>query len=374
MSDIRLGEEEGLIQQNAVELSQEIAKRASEIDRNRLFPRENLELLAKHGYLGLVLPKPYGLGASTLSFVLTTEALAKACASTAWVYVVHTATSYGLYASANEAQREGYLAKLADGTNLAAFAATEPSTGASFTAVEMSAELHENEYIINGTKSFITAAGEADVYLVLLRTSKEPASKNLAVLIVEKGAPGFSPGGHFEGMGMRGVSWGELIFRDCRIHKDNIITDAFRVINAEGFVGMLGASAISLGLAQAAFDIALNHAKQRVAAGQPLTAREGIQFMLAEMATDVRAMRQMVYFGAERRDRSPDPYRELLEVKVFTSETAIGVVEKAMRITGAHGYSRELSLERHYRDIRAPMLHFQTLETGKRALGRILTT
>jgi alkylation response protein AidB-like acyl-CoA dehydrogenase len=368
-------DETRLILQNTEAISLQISTRAAATDSEGRFPTENIALLARQGYLGLLLPKPYGAGGDCKLFVLVVEALARACASTAWVFVVHTAASFGLFAAGSEGQRERYLPALAGGQSLAGFAATEPGTGAGIGGLQTTAEKRAEQgpgYALNGTKSFITAAGYADTFLVLARTTREESKnpKELVVMIVEKGMPGFEVGQRFESMGMRGVGWGELVFRDCGVEEGNLIADAFKVINEGGHIGMLGASAISLGISQAALDLTKRHAKDRIIAGQPLSAREGIQTMIGEMAADVEAIRQMVHFAAERNDQSPsNSYLDLLKVKIFATETAVRVVEKAMRATGAHGYSKGLPLERYYRDVRAPMLHFQALEIAKRTLG-----
>ncbi|MDG6926137.1 MAG: acyl-CoA dehydrogenase family protein [Nitrososphaerota archaeon] len=358
--------------QTTEQLSKKIAENATETDSKGLFPSDNIHLLGRQGFLSAILPRPVGLQVSHLLFARIVETLARACASTAWVYTVHSAASYSLFSAGNEAQRERYVRGAADGTKLFGFAATETGTGAGMTGLQTSVTPAGDAYLLNGVKSFISLTQEADIFLVLAKPFDSQQGSNNLVCVVEKGTPGFEVGESFEGMGMRGISWGELLFKDCVVPKSNIIGDAFRAISSGGHVGMLGSCAISLGLAQAGLDLALKHAKERTILGQKLASREGIQFLLSEMASDVQAMRQMLYFGAEENERSPNAYPSLLQMKIFITETAVKVLDKALRVTGATGYSRGVPLERYYRDVRAPMLHFQTLETAKRALGSML--
>jgi alkylation response protein AidB-like acyl-CoA dehydrogenase len=363
--------QEELILKNAKELSKRFAERAQRVDKQGVFPSENLRELSENGYFAAFLPKPYGLGLPASLFVEVVQEFAKACASTAWLYVVHCAAAHSLYACGSEEQKQRFLSKVSTGT-LMGLAATETTTGAGISGMETVATKKEDGYALNGTKSFITAAHGGELFIVIARVadSKEQFPKNLFAFIVEKGMNGFSAGQRFESMGMRGIGWGELVFRECTVPKENVIQDGVRTINSGGHLGMLGASAISLGLSKAAFEVCKNHVKTRTISGQALGQREGVRAMLSEIGSDIEAMNQVIKFGVDAFQR--DSYPDLLKVKNFVTETCLRVLDKALRITGAHGYSTLLPLERYYRDARAPLLHFQTLELGKNVLGSIL--
>jgi alkylation response protein AidB-like acyl-CoA dehydrogenase len=363
--------DEATVLGNIAQLAKKFSERASKIDREAQFPQDNLDELASAGYMGAFIPKPYGLGLGPQLYVDVVTELAKACASTAWLYVVHCSAALSLYVCGTDDQRERFLPQAASG-RLMNLAATETSTGSGISGMECKAEPHGDGYLLNGSKSFITAAHGGHMFLVVAKISDSPAQfpKNLGAFIVEKGAPGFSSGQRYESMGMRGIGWGELVFRDCYLPRSNVIQDGVRAINSGGHMGMLGASAISLGLAKAAYNACRAHVKERMIGGQPLGQREGIKAMLSEMATSIEAMMQTVRFGVDAFKR--DSYPDLLKVKIFVTDTALRVLDLALRVTGAHGYSKLLPIERHFRDARAPLLHFQTLETGRNTLGSIL--
>lgn len=363
--------EEGLILKSLGELAKRFSERAGRVDREGVFPEENLKELSNNGYLGAFIPKPYGFGLGASLYVDVVKELAKACASTAWLYVVHCAAAQSLYSCGSDEQRERYLRKAASGS-LMGLAATEAATGSGISGMETRAEPRGDVYVLNGAKSFITGAHGVDTFLVVAKMSASdaPFPKNLSAFIVEKGAKGFSPGQKFESMGMRGIGWGELVFRDCEVPRENLIADGLRTINSGGHMGMLGASAISFGLARSAFEVCRTHVKERTVGGQALGQKEGVKATLSEMGSRIEAMRQVLRFGVDAFAR--DSYTDLLKVKGFVTETAVNVLDLALRVTGAHGYSTLLPLERYFRDARAPLLHFQTLETGRNVLGSIL--
>lgn len=364
---------ETLILKSLSGLSKRFSERAGSVDREGSFPQDNLRELSASGYFGAFIPKPYGFGLGASLYVDVVKELAKACASTAWLYVVHCAAAQSLYACGSNEQREGYLHKAASG-NLMGLAATEVATGSGISGMETTAEPRGDVYVLNGAKSFITGAHGADMFLVVAKMagSDAPFPKNLSAFIVEKGTKGFGAGQRFESMGVRGIGWGELVFRDCEVPRENVIADGVRAINSGGHMGMLGASAISFGLAEAALDVCRKHTKERMVGGQVLGQKEGVKATLSEMASSVEAMRQFLRFGTDAFAR--DSYPDLLKVKGFITETSLKVLDLALRVAGAHGYSRLLPLERYFRDARAPLLHFQTLETGKNVLGSIVQT
>lgn len=362
--------EESIILQNVKEICKKISENAIRIDNEGIFPRENLDLLASQGYMGAFLPKPYGLELNFRIFTSIVKEIAKACASTAWLYVAHCAAAHSFVSTASADLQKKYLPSIANG-KLINLAQTENSTGAGLSGIETTAKKVGNYYVLNGTKNFITAAHGADIFIIIAKNleSKDQFPKNLSGFIVEKDTPGFKIGQKYESMGMRGIGWGEIILNECKIPEENILNDGVKAINSGGHVGMLGAATIAFALAEAAYETCKNHIKQRLVSGQALGQKEGVKAIFSDIATTYEAMKHMIEYGIDALKR--DSYPDLLKVKNFVTENALNVIDKAMRLTGAHGYSKLLPLERYYRDARATLLHFQTLELGKNILGGI---
>jgi butyryl-CoA dehydrogenase len=344
------------------------------LDRKRGFPRESLRKLADVGLLGMVIPPNYGGGgADSLSCVLALEAIAGACASTALVLFAHSVASLAISSLGSDLLKNKYLPFLAKGERLAAVAHTEPHSGVSLAAIEATAKREGEDYIINGTKHFITNAGQADVYLVFVKTD---GSNELSVFVVEDGAPGMSYGRRHEMMGLRGSSEGELVFENCYVPGENLLGQeggGLKVVGAYLNWALLGAAAISLGIAQSALDASIGYAKDRVIAGRPIGAYQAIQSLIAEMSTSVEAGRAMLYMAALSKDRAlPGSLAAAFRAKLYASEMAVEVTNKALQLHGGHGYCQELPIERYYRDARGLTLHVGTSETLKEGLGKML--
>mgnify|MGYP001112110470 CR=1 FL=1 len=358
---------------------QELAPRAAEVDRKSTFPWDGVRKLAQAGFLGMMVPESMGGGgADNLSFVLAVEAIARGCASTASVFVAHAVVAGALTVAGTDEQKSRFLPALTAGRRLGAYALTEPASGTNPFATTTKAVSNEDEFVVNGTKTFITSSEEAEVYVVILRTDKARTPADLSALIIEKGASGFSFGKKEDHMGLRGGSDGELIFQDCRVPRTNLLgaeNGYFAILpKFEGLV-MLGAAAISLGIADAAVDAAINHGKSREVAGQSIGNYQGVQYLVAEMNTALASAKALTYSAAEQLDgkgwQPPSPL-PLYMAKLCATETAIDVTHKAMQVHGGTGYSRELPLERYYRDARGGTLHFLTSEMLKGMLGRML--
>lgn len=377
---MNLSNDQEMILETAINIAkQELAPMSAEVDRKQIFPRHGVQKLAEAGFLGMTVPDDLGGGgADTLSFVLATEAIAKGCASTASVFVAHAVVAGALAIAGTDEQKSRLLPGLITGHRLGAFAVTEPASGTNPFATTTKAISNGAEFVVNGTKTFITSSEEADVYLVILRMNKAVGPTDLSALIIEKGGPGFSFGKKEDHMGLRGSSDGELIFEDCRVPKANLLGEENGYLailpKFEGLV-MLGAAAISLGIADAAADAAINHGKTREIAGQPIGNYQGIQYLLAEMYTALASAKALTYSAAEQLDGNgwqPSSPLSLYMAKLFATETAIDVTHKALQVHGGTGYSRELPLERYYRDARGGTLHFVTSEMLKGMLGRML--
>ncbi|BFH74172.1 acyl-CoA dehydrogenase family protein [Sulfurisphaera javensis] len=359
-----MSEEAELIVQSASEISKQLDSTSEE---QGIFPTKNLELLAQQGFMGILVPKPYGLGLPAKVFVDIVKTIAKASPSTAWIYVTHVASTIALNTFANSQLKDKYMKDLVEGKLLIGAAGTESVGGAINAVLNTMAELKGDKYVINGTKTFITGAGKLDLYLLI---SKVQGAQKPGVFLLEKSQ--IKEGQKFVSLGMKGISWGELIIENAEVPKEYmIVDDAVKFLGVLGRVGMLGASAIAYGLAEGAYEEALNHVKNRKLGQNTLSSFEGVQIYLAEMSAKVEAMKQMVYNAADQYS-SQNPLPAILKARIFNTETALEVIDKALRITGGHGFSNALKIEKYYRDVRATMLHFQTLEISKKVLGGLL--
>lgn len=376
--DLSLTTEQRLVQETATRIAQEtLGPIAGEIDSRNRFPREALDALARAGLMGILLPAPLGGGGGdTLSFCLATESIARQSASAALVYVTHVAAAFGLLVGANDSVKAEYLPAVASGTKLAAFAVTEPNSGSNSLAVQAAAEADGDVFVVNGSKTFITGAGEAAANLVLVRTDKAKGPAGLSLLLIDKNTPGLSFGRIDAGLGLNGTSRGEIFLDNCRVPNGNLVGSeggGMQMSLAIGGIAVLGAAAISLGLAQAALDASIKHTKERVVAGQPIGAYEGVQFLIAQMSTSVDAIRAVLNWAVWLRDNTPPgPPLASYKAKLFASQMAIDVTNKALQVHGAHGYSKELPLERFYRDARGLTLHFGVTEALEELLGKML--
>ena len=370
--DLSFSTEQLQIQSLARELAQkELAPKAAEIDRTSAFPRDSLKKLAELGLMGIGIPKDFdGSKSDTFSYLLTVEELAKACASTALIFTTHVEASSAIVVGGSEDTKKQYLPSLAKGVKLGSLAATEPGSGTNVFNVEMSARADGDYYLVNGTKAFITNGEEADIYVTIVRTNLEqPGPMSQSLLLIEKGTPGFSFGREYRRMGFHGVSPRELIFEDCRVPKANLVgpEGGFMMIQGDISRGMmLGAAAISLGIAQIALEATIKYAKERLQPAQPLNAYQAVKFMLVDMSTAVDAARALTYRAAVALDSAaPGAAIDCFKAKLFTTEMAVDVTNKALQIHGGTGYCCDLPIERYYRDARGITIHTQPTEALK---------
>ena len=377
--DLNLSKDQELVRETVRKIAQkELAPRAAEIDKTHSFVWEGLKKLKEADVLGLAIPTEYeGMGMDTLSFVLAVEEIAKACGSTALSFVSHAISSYIILCAGNEEQRKKHLPSMAKGEKLGAFCVHESNCGSNALALETKAVLEKDEYVVNGSKIFITNAQEAEIYAVLVRTDPTKGPQGISMLLIEKGTNGFSFGKQEEKMGLNGTSSCELFFQDCRVPKENLLGnegEGLKIV-AQAIIGFgfFGAAAISLGIAQAALDASIKHAKERVIAGNPIGANQLMRALITEMSLGVDTTRAFLYPTASRRDVNPScPIVDALKVKLYASEVAIDVTDKALQVHGGHGCCRDFPIERYYRDARGFTLHFKTTELLKADIGKML--
>jgi butyryl-CoA dehydrogenase len=380
--DLNLNEEQRLVREMVRDLAKkEIAPRAAAVDKSEEFPEENLRKMAELGLLGLPYPEKYGGGGGDyLSYAIAVEEIARACGSTALIYAAHVSLGCGpIYSFGNEEQKKKWLPRLCSGQGLGAFGLTEPEAGSDAGATRTTATRDGDTYILNGSKMWITSGAIADVVTCTAKTDPGAGTAGISCFLVEKGMPGFIPGKNEPKMGLKGSVTSALSFENCRVPKENLLGkegEGFRqmLVTLDG--GRIGIGAMALGLAQAAFDEAVRYAQERVQFGQPIAKFQAIQWMIADMATEIDAARLMVYRAAAMKDAGVRFTKEAAMAKLYASEAAERAAFKALQIHGGYGYSREYSVERIYRDQRLCSIgegtsEIQRLVIARQVLGKL---
>lgn len=349
----------------------EVKPMAHEVDEKEIFPRETVEKMARCGFMGIPVPKEYGgQGCDVLSYVMCVEELAKACGTTAVILSAHTSLCIDpILTYGTEQQKLNYIPDLAAGRKLGAFALTEPGAGTDAQGQQTKAVLDGEQWVLNGSKCFITNGKEADVYIIIAVTGtvekRGKKSKEISAFIVEKGTPGFSFGTKEKKMGIRGSATYELIFDDCRIPKENLLG-----MKGKGFGiamhtldgGRIGIAAQALGLAEGAFESAVKYVKERKQFGRALGQFQNTQFQLAEMATKIEAAKMLVYKAAFAKETQKTYSVEAAKAKLYAAKTAMEVTEKAVQLHGGYGYIREYDVERMMRDAKITEIYEGTSE------------
>ncbi len=354
--DYLLTEEQIMIRDLARQIAVEkIVPVRAELDEHNRFPSEIMKALAQADLLGLYIPEEYGgLGKKSLELCIAVEELSKACVGVSTSYAANALGTYPILLYGSEAQKKKYLPDIASGKRLVAFGLTEANAGSDAGGVQTTAKLDVNEYVINGTKQWITNGGEADIYTVIAITDKSKGPRGASAFIVEKGTPGFTFGKKENKMGIRASSTTELIFNNCRIPKENIVAKegmGFIVAMKTLDSSRTGVGAQGVGVAQGAIDEAIKFAKQRVQFGQPVTSFQAVQHMLADMQTLTEAARSLVYSVARFVDSgAKDVSRASAMAKLFATDIAMKVTTDAVQVMGGSGYMKEYPVEKMMRD------------------------
>ena len=374
--DFELTDEQELIREAVREFAEsELAPIAAELDRDHRFPEEILPKLADLNLMGMPYPeKVGGAGADYVSYVIAIEEISRACASTGIIVSAHASlATWPVYRFGTEAQKERYLSDMASGRRLGAFALTEPAAGTDAGAGTTTAVLSGDEYVLNGTKMFITNAPFAEVYIVFAKTDPAQGTRGMSAFIVEKDTLGFSVGEAEHKLGIRGSSTPPIYFADCRVPKDALLGEegsGFKIAMQTLDGGRIGVSAQALGIAQAALDASVAYAKERVQFGKPIATLQAIQWMIADMATAVDAARLLVYRAASCVDNGRPYSTEGAMAKLFASETATRVADRAIQIHGGYGYTESYPVERNYRDAKITELYEGTSEVQRMVISR----
>ncbi len=356
---------------------EELAKNAAERDEKEEFPFEAVKKLAELGFMGMMVPEKYGgAGLDTISYVLAMEEISRVDASCGVIMSVNNSlVCHGLYEWGTEEQKQKYLIQLATGKLLGAFALSEPEAGSDASNQKTTADKSGNEYILNGTKNFITNGANADIVLVMAATDKTKGPHGISTFIVEKNTPGFSIAKKEKKLGIRSSDTVSLAFQDCRVPASNRIGEEgfgfkFAMKTLDG--GRIGIAAQALGIAQACLDASISYSKERKAFGKYISEFQAIQFKIADMATRVEAARLLTLKAAFLKD-SNKPYGITSAMaKLYASETAVYSALEAVQIHGGYGYIKEYNVERYLRDAKITEIYEGTSEVQKIVISRSL--
>ena len=352
----------------------EIKPLAEELDEEESFPVESIPKLARYGFMGIPFPKEYGgAGGNYLTYAMAVEELGKVCATTAVIVSAHTSLCAGpIYYFGTEEQKQKYLVPLAKGEKIGAFGLTEPSAGTDSSMQQTTAVLDGDEYVLNGTKVFITNAGYADIYVVIAMTDKSKGNKGISAFIVEKGTPGFSVGKKERKMGIRGSATCDLIFENCRIPKENLlgkVGQGFKIAMQTLDGGRIGIASQALGIMQGAIDECVKYVMERRQFGKKIGQFQNTQFELADMATKAEAAKLLVYEAAATKDAGK-PYSHLSAMcKYFAGSTASDITRRCLQLFGGYGYTRDYPVERMMRDAKITEIYEGTSEVQKMVIS-----
>jgi butyryl-CoA dehydrogenase len=354
----------------------ELEPKATEIDKTGEFPTENIKKLAELGLMGMVVPEKYGgAGFDFVSLAVAVEEISRGCGSTGVIVAVNNSlAAWTTYNFGNEEQREKFVRPMANGKKLGAFALTESNVGSDPSALETTAKLDGDYYILNGSKRFITNGGVGDIFLVFATTDKAKGHKGIIGLIVEKEAPGFSIGKHEDLMGLRATANCELIFEDCKVPKANLLGkegEGFKIALSALDVSRIDIGAQAVGIAQAALDKSIQYAKERKQFGRPIAEFEMIQAKFAEMAMKIQAARLLTYYAAYQKDKGAARFSlESAMAKLFAATTAVEVTKEAVQIFGGYGYTKDYPVERYFRDAKCMEIYEGTSEIQRIVIAR----
>ena len=348
-----------LVKQNAQE---KVAPLASELDEKGEFPWELMKLFAESDLFALFVPEEYGgLGKGVLDLCIVIEELSKACAGVSVSYAASALGTYPIILFGSEEQKKKYLPVIAKGEKLTAFALTESDAGSDAGGIRTAAVRDGDYYILNGNKQWITNGGEAEIYTVIALTDKAKGSRGASAFIVEKDTPGFGFGKKENKMGIRCSATRELIFNDCRIPKENLLGRegmGFLVAMRTLDKSRPGVAAQAIGIAQGALDDAVKYARERIQFGKPISSFQGIQFMLADMATQIEAARALLYAGARYIDSGAKDISKISSMtKLFASDVAMKVTTDAVQIFGGYGYMKDYPVEKRMRDAKITQIY-----------------
>lgn len=352
----------------------EVKPIAAEIDVTERFPMENVKKMGELGMMGIPFPTEFGgAGGDVLSYIIAVEELSKVCATTGVILSAHTSLCASLInENGTPAQKEKYLRDLCTGNKIGAFGLTEPGAGTDAAGQQTTAVLDGDNYILNGSKIFITNGGVADTFIIFAMTDKSKGTKGISAFIVEKGFQGFSIGKKEDKLGIRASSTTELIFENCIVPKENLIGregKGFGIAMKTLDGGRIGIAAQALGIAEGALEEAIKYMKERKQFGRPISAFQGLQWMVAEMSTKIEAARFLVYKAAWLKENKQPYSVDAARAKLYAAEVAMDVTTKSVQLFGGYGYTKEYPIERMMRDAKITEIYEGTSEVQKMVIS-----
>ncbi len=372
----KLTDEQLMIQSMVRDFSRTVvAAKAAERDRTREFPTDNFKRMGELGLMGMMVPQEYGgSGADTISYLLALSEIAYSCASTAVVMSVHNSiVCESLVRFATEAQKGKYLPRLVGAEIIGAFALTEPLAGSDPAGQRATAVRDGRFYILNGTKRFITTGRNCGLVIVTAKTDAAKGHRGISAFLVEKGTKGLVVGREEEKMGLRASDTTDMIFEDCRVPAENLLGregDGFGIAMTGLDGGRIGIAAQSVGVAQAALDAAIRYAREREQFGQKIAKFQGLRWMIADMAVEIEAARQLMFSAAAQKDRGENYTLEASMAKLFASEMVNRVTARALQIHGGYGFTGDYPVERLYRDARVFTIYEGTSEIQRVVISK----
>jgi butyryl-CoA dehydrogenase len=370
-----LTEEQKMIKDLAFKFAQEKVKPvAAELDEKEEFPWDLIKTLGEIGLFGIFVPEAYGgMGGSAFELCLATEEISRACSGVAVSFAASALGAFPIILFGSEEQKKKYLPDIASGAKLAAFGLTEPDAGSDAGNIKTTAVKNGDYYILNGTKQWITNGGEAEIYTIVAITNKNKGSRGASTFILEKGMPGFEFGKKEKKMGIRCSATRELIFKDCKVHKDNLLDRegmGFLVAMKTFDKSRPGIGAQAVGIAQGALDLAVQYTREREQFGQTISSFQAIQHMLADMATQTEAARALVYAAAKTIDAGEKNIsKESAMSKLFASDVAMKVTVDAVQIFGGYGYMRDYPIEKMMRDAKITQIYEGTNQIQRNVIA-----
>jgi butyryl-CoA dehydrogenase len=370
-----LTEEQLMIKELCQQIAEEKIKPVrEELDESGEFPWEIVKIFAESDLFGISIPEEYGgMGGGVMETVVAVEELSKVCGGISLALAATGLGTYPILISANDEQKKKYLPRIAAGETLAAFGLTEPEAGSDAGGIQTTAVLDGNEYVLNGTKQWITNGGEAEIYTVIAMTNKAKGARGASAFIVEKDTPGFTFGKKENKMGIRASATRELIFQDCRIPKENLIAKegmGFMVAMKTLDKSRPGVAAQALGIAAGALDEAVTYSRERRQFGKAISGFQGLQFMMADMATSVEAARALVYQAARHIDSGAKDISKISAMaKVFASDVAMSVTTDAVQILAGYGYMKEYPVEKMMRDAKITQIYEGTNQIQREVIA-----
>jgi butyryl-CoA dehydrogenase len=376
--DFELTETQRLFQETARHFAEkEIAPVAEKVDAEGVFPRDTIEKLGELGFMGIVVPQAYGgAGADMVCYVLALEEISRACASHGVIMSVNNSLYCGpLSMFGSEEQKRRFLTPVASGKSMGCFCLSEPEAGSDAASLQTTARRAGNGYVLNGTKNFITNGAEADYAIVFATLNRELKHKGICAFVVERGAPGFALAHVEKKLGIRGTSCAQLTFDNCRVPAGNLLGwegEGFKIALSTLDGGRIGIAAQAVGIARAALEASLAYSKERVQFGRPIAANQAIQFMLADMATEIDAARLLALNAALLSDQELPHTKESSMAKLYASEVAMRAGIKGVQIFGGYGYMMDYPAQRFMRDAKVTEIYEGTSEVQRMVIAHAL--